>query len=153
MTVPLYVGTLDELRPDLEALVKRDALGRASPDDSAWLREPDHLDEWRDCLIRLAQHTQADQTVSRSRIEAARVSRDPLAYRQAMKAHAEWAGRAAHFRQKVEARLRECKRLIRKREQAANDEYRAHLETRVRLLEAEVRRIAVAAGAGEGAER
>ena len=136
MTTCTYVDICSGVHatPDL---ARRDAVGRATPEEAAWLRHPDHLDEWRDQLIDLITRSQVDITAARAAVVQARDG-NRAAYCKALKDHARRSAGATSFRQMCEVRLRECKRLQRARDDAADAETRAAIAARIRRLEAQV---------------
>ena len=132
MTTCSNLDTNHGWRPNA-VLVRRDALGPVSPEEAAWLRQPEHLDEWRELLCELIQQTLNEITDSRSRVALTRDNR--AENRSALKTHAVIASRAMHVRELYEARLRECKRLQRRRDEAADATSRVALLARIERLE------------------
>ena len=46
--------------------VASEALGRATPEEAAWLRQPENLEVWRDALTDLVRKTNTEQTKRRA---------------------------------------------------------------------------------------
>jgi hypothetical protein len=132
MTACSNLGSNNGWRPNA-AVVRRDALGPASAEETTKLRAPEHLDEWREILAELIQETQNEITDSRTKVALTRDNRGE--HKSAIKTHAIIASRAMHVRQMYEARLRECKRLQRKRDVGSDAVSRMALEARVQRLE------------------
>lgn len=131
----VLVSVPDEQVRDLAAA---DARGEVPDDVAEWLRSPDMLDAWREALTWLVGDVQAQFTRHRATVEGARGTAQ---FHDAMKAHARWSAGASRFRQSVETRLREAKRLQRERDEAQHGEFRGNLQTRLDALEFEVGRL------------
>lgn len=90
----------------------------------------------RNDLLFAAQMLAFYRSIGAGEDAARAVGRD--AYWAAINEHAGWNSRANFFRRAVEARLRECKDLIRERNVARSKEERVDLVSRINALEAAV---------------
>jgi plasmid maintenance system antidote protein VapI len=100
---------------EFEAAVNADVRGTASIDTQMALRQPECLDRWHDMLLHLKRNVEAQLTSNRASLLAEQAERlaagDTIGWIKSKAESEQWRQRSIRFKNGVEERLREAKRL------------------------------------------
>lgn len=113
--MPLDLSKVGE--EEFEAAVNADVRGTTNADTKAALRQPDVLDRWHDTLLHLKRNVEAQLTSNRATLLADQAEAlrggDTVRWVQIKAESEQWRQRSIRFKNGVEERLREAKRLRR----------------------------------------
>lgn len=99
---------------EFELIVSEDCKSEAHPQDADWLREEENLKRWMECLLVMKDDIQTQMTSRKATFLEVIQNMSPQGRIARTRKYNSWRERSGRVMQGVEARIRECQRLMEK---------------------------------------